>query len=130
MWRLGAPRGGGLALWWALRRPWRPLTYPAARAMFSRANAVLGSNWSLHDLRHTAAYRMARDPQLALTDVQWVLGHRRITTTQIYTTPDAAEVTANVLAHHARLGREQPTSPVPAQGYDPASLAVLFGGPR
>jgi hypothetical protein len=26
--------------------------------MFGRANAALGSNWSLHDLRHSAAYRM------------------------------------------------------------------------
>ena len=44
--------------------------------MFNRANAALGANWSLHDLRHTAAYRMARDPQMPLTDVQWVLGPR------------------------------------------------------
>jgi hypothetical protein len=27
--------------------------------MFTRANAALGSNWSLHDLRHTAAYLSA-----------------------------------------------------------------------
>ena len=40
-------------LWWTLRRPLRPLRYDAARAMFTRANAGLGSNWSLHDLRHT-----------------------------------------------------------------------------
>ena len=41
-------------LWWTLRRPFRPLRYDAARAMFNRVNAVLGSNWSLHDLRHYA----------------------------------------------------------------------------
>ncbi len=51
-------------------------------AMFNRANAALGANWSLHDLRHTAAYRMARDPQMPLTDVQWVLGHAHLSTTQ------------------------------------------------
>jgi site-specific recombinase XerD len=39
-------------LWWTLRRPFRPLAYHAARAMFVRANVVLGANWSLHDLRH------------------------------------------------------------------------------
>jgi integrase len=39
---------------------------------------VLAANWTLHDLRHTAAYRMARDPQMRLTDVQWVLGHTPI----------------------------------------------------
>jgi len=56
-------------LWWTLRRPFRALTYHAARAMFVRANGSLGANWSLHDLRHTAAYRMARDPQMPITDV-------------------------------------------------------------
>ena len=56
------PAGRDEPLWWTLRRPFRALSYDAARAMFTRANAALGSNWSLHDLRHTAAYRMARDP--------------------------------------------------------------------
>lgn len=73
-------------LWWTLRRPLRPLNYHAARAMFIRANRFLGSNWSLHDLRHSAAYRMARDPQMSLTDVQWVLGHAHLSTTQLYLT--------------------------------------------
>jgi integrase len=63
------PAGRDQPLWWTLRRPWRPLTYDAARAMFARANAALGSNWSLHDLRHSAAYRLARDPAMPLTDV-------------------------------------------------------------
>ena len=63
------PAGRDQPLWWTLRRPWRPLAYDAARAMFGRANAALGSNWSLHDLRHSAAYRMARDPGVPLTDV-------------------------------------------------------------
>jgi integrase len=52
------PTGRDDPLWWTLRRPFRALTYHAARAMFIRANAMLGANWSLHDLRHTAAYRM------------------------------------------------------------------------
>ncbi|MFD3470656.1 hypothetical protein ACFWWM_30695 [Streptomyces sp. NPDC058682] len=43
-------------------------------------NALLDSNWTLHDLRRTAAYRMARDRKLALTDVQWVLGHGHLST--------------------------------------------------
>ncbi|MEJ8650717.1 site-specific integrase [Streptomyces sp. MS1.AVA.3] len=81
-WRAGVPRGAHEALWWTLRRPFRSLGYHAARAMLNRFNELLGSNWTLHDLRHTAAYRMARDPELALTDVQWVLGHAHLTTTQ------------------------------------------------
>jgi site-specific recombinase XerD len=70
-----APARADDPLWWTLRRPLRPLTYHAARAMFVRANEALGANWSLHDLRHSAAYRLARDPQMPITDVQWVLGH-------------------------------------------------------
>jgi len=45
------------------------LTYDAARLMFARANAALGANWSIHDLRHIASYRMARDPDMPLTSV-------------------------------------------------------------
>jgi integrase len=77
------PAGRDEPLWWTLRRPFRALGYDAARAMFTRANAALGSNWSLHSLRHTAAYRMAEDASLPLTDVQHVLGHANLSTTQI-----------------------------------------------
>ncbi|MFF7251470.1 tyrosine-type recombinase/integrase [Embleya sp. NPDC008237] len=56
-----------------LRR--HPLNYEALRAVFRRANALLGANWSMHDLRHTAALRMARDEALSLRDVQEILGH-------------------------------------------------------
>ncbi|GAA2350157.1 site-specific integrase [Dactylosporangium salmoneum] len=93
------------ALWWTLRRPFRPLNYHAARAMFARANGLLGSNWSLHDLRHTAAYRLARDPNMPITDVQWVLGHASLTTTQIYTTPTAADAIEAVVAHRRSRAR-------------------------
>jgi integrase len=56
-------------LWWTLRPPYRQLTYDAARMMFTRAGAALGADYSLHDLRHTAAYRMARDPKMLITDI-------------------------------------------------------------
>jgi site-specific recombinase XerD len=115
-------------VWWTLRRPYRPLTYHAAHRMFERANAVFGANWTLHDLRHSAAARMVRDPQLTLTDVQWVLGHAHVTTTELYLTPSKEEVVAGVLAHHERQAhrRDEPAPP-PAPGYDPQSLNVLFG---
>jgi integrase len=51
-------------VWQALRGPRRPLTYHAMRAVLMRANAALGSNYSLHDLHQTAAERMAADPVL------------------------------------------------------------------
>ncbi|MFF7603259.1 tyrosine-type recombinase/integrase [Streptomyces mirabilis] len=127
-WRKGAPRGRNHSLWWTLRRPWRPLNYHAARAMLNRANDLLGSNWTLHDLRHTAAYRMARDPQMSLTDVQWVLGHAHLSTTEIYLAASQEEVIEQVLAHHARRAQQPAKPPVPAPGYNPASLNTLFGG--
>jgi site-specific recombinase XerD len=120
------PAGRDEPLWWTLRRPFRPLGYDAARAMFTRANAALGSNWSLHDLRHTAAYRMARDPAMPLTDVQWVLGHAHLSTTQRYLNPVTEDVIAAVLAFHARQ-REHDPAARPAAGYRPESLQVLFG---
>jgi len=120
------PAGRDESLWWTLRRPLRALGYDAARAMFTRANAALGSNWSLHDLRHTAAYRMARDPQMPLTDVQWVLGHAHLSTTQRYLNPVTEDVIAGVLAFHARQRERGPEAPS-AVGYRPESLRILFG---
>ncbi|WP_202868378.1 site-specific integrase [Kribbella sindirgiensis] len=51
-------------------------------------NAALGSNWTLHDLRHTAAARLLADPAFTLFDVQTILRHAGVSTTQ--------------LEHHAR----------------------------
>ena len=120
------PAGRDEPLWWTLRRPFRALCYDAARAMFTRANAALGSNWSLHDLRHTAAYRMARDPEMPLTDVQWVLGHGHLSTTQRYLNPVTEDVIAGVLAFHAQRRDRHPGGP-PATGYRAESLRILFG---
>jgi site-specific recombinase XerC len=129
----GVPSGADDPLWWTSRGTLRPLNYHAARAMFARANEGLGANWSLHDLRHTAAYRMARDPQLPLCDVQWVLGHAQLSTTQLYLTPAPSEVITEVLAHHQRRrAAEAPsreTAPETGDaggGYRAESLATLF----
>jgi integrase len=97
--------------------------------MFERVNAKAGSTATLHALRHTAAYRMAEDPHLPLTDVQFVLGHAQLTTTQIYLTPRREEVVRRVLAHHAEQTRQAAgrLAPQPAPRYSPESLDVLFG---
>jgi hypothetical protein len=55
----GGPAGDGV-VWRTLRPSSRPLTYHAMRAALMRANTALGANYSLHDLRHTAALRMER----------------------------------------------------------------------
>lgn len=124
------PAGPDDPLWWTLRRPFRPLAYDTARKMFDRANAAIGAGWTLHSLRHTAAYRLARDPGMPITDVQWVLGHASLTTTQIYVVPAAEDVIEAALAHHRRQAEPRPVLPEPAPGYRPESLDVLFGKGR
>ena len=123
------PRGRRQPLWWTLRQPVRPLTYHAAHRMFERVNEKAGSAATLHALRHTAAYRMAEDPALPLTDVQLVLGHAHLTTTQIYLAPRKEDLIRRVLAHHARQARQAAARarPAPAPGYRPETLDVLFG---
>jgi len=123
------PPGRRQPLWWTRRRPVRPLTYHAVHRMFERANQRSGTMATLHSLRHTAAYRMAEDPALPLTDVQAVLGHAQLTTTQIYLTPRTEDVIRRVLAHHAGQVRQAAARarPAPAPGYRPETLNVLFG---
>ncbi|HUH71716.1 MAG TPA: tyrosine-type recombinase/integrase [Mycobacterium sp.] len=123
------PKGKRQPLWWTSRMPLRPLTYHAAHRMFERAVGRAGGTATLHALRHTAAYRMAEDPALPLTDVQLVLGHALLTTTQIYLTPRKEEVIRRVLAHHAEQTRQatERARPAPAPGYRPETLEVLFG---
>ena len=123
------PAGRRQPLWWTLRRPVRPLAYHAAHRMFERADQQAGTSATLHALRHTAAYRMAGDPALPLTDVQFVLGHAQLTTTQIYLTPRKEEVIRRVLAHHREQTRQAAARarPALAPGYRPETLDVLFG---
>jgi len=125
------PRGRTKPLWWTRRKPFRPLTYHAAHRMFERVNADVGTKATLHALRHTAAYRMAQDPVMPLTDVQYVLGHAQLTTTQIYLTPRKEDVIERVLAHHAEQTRKaaQQATP-PTAGYRPETLDVLFARRR
>jgi site-specific recombinase XerD len=123
------PTGPDDPVWLTLRRPYRPLTYHAARQMFIRANESLGANWSLHDLRHSAAYRMARDPEMPITDVQWILGHSNLSTTQIYVTPTEDDVIKDAVEHFRRRAAPKPP-PQPAPGYRAESLGVLFGNEK
>ncbi len=122
------PSGRRQPVWWTLRRPLHPLTYHGAHRMFERVNGAAGTKATLHSLRHTAAYRMAEDPALPLTDVQAVLGHAQLTTTQIYLTPRKEDVIRRVLAHHAEQTRRatERVTPAAAPGYRPETLAVLF----
>lgn len=110
-----------------LRR--QPLSYDALRAVLRRANESLAANWTMHDLRHTCALRMVRDDQLSLRDVQTILGHAHLTTTQVYLEDDDREVFRRVQQHLADRGERDRQTPAPAVGYEAGDLSVLFGGP-
>lgn len=121
----GFQRPGSEPLWWTRRSPTRPLTYTAARAVLARANAKLGTNLTLHDLRHTCGIRLAADPNMTLLDIKTILRHKSVETTQIYTQVRLEEIIDQVLAHYAR-----PTpTPIPTSGvgYDADDLGELFG---
>jgi hypothetical protein len=74
---------------------------------------------------------MARDPQMPLTDVQWVLGHAHLSTTELYMSPLPEDVIAGLLAFHQRRAGQQDSPSRPAlAGYRAESLNVLFGPGR
>jgi integrase/recombinase XerD len=132
------PLAAGDVLWWTMRRQSvgqgrlarKPLTYDALRAVLRRANASLGTNWSMHDLRHTCALRMVRDGRLSLRDVQVILGHAHLTTTQLYLVEDDAAVIRRVHEYLKQTDSPRRQVPIAADGYGLAALSVLFGGAR
>jgi len=70
-----------------------------------------------------------RDKNLTLRDVQVILGHAHLTTTQVYLEEDDHEIIRRV--HQHLTAQEEPTPrPSPAvvpDGYAEADLAVLLG---
>jgi hypothetical protein len=70
---------------------------------------------------------MASDPGMSLVDVQWVLGHAHLSTTEIYLTPNPGELVERLLAHHARQAEAAARPPAPAPGYRSEVLQELFG---
>ncbi|KLL09682.1 integrase [Protofrankia coriariae] len=127
--------GADAPVWQTLRRRARdgglpgrvPLNYEALRAVLRRANGLLGTNWTMHDLRHTCALRMIRDARLSLRDVQTILGHAHLTTTETYLVEDDLEVIRRVRDYLA--GRDEPLT-LPGDATTPyraEDLTVLFG---
>lgn len=118
----------GQPVWWTLRRPLRPLNYDAARALLRRAEVVMGSRVKLHDLRHTAAAQMAQDPSLSLTDVQRILGHANLSTTEQYIRQQDVDVLSRVAEHLHRRENPQPgPTPETRMRYDHSDLTELMG---
>lgn len=128
-----ALRGKTLAndepLFWVLHeQPLRPVTYDTVRSPWRTVNARLGTNYTFHDLRHTAAYRML-DGGLSLTDVQTVLRHAQLATTSRYlgATPD--ELVAKFQAAYASSQTERSTDEDWTEfDLDPEVMETLFPG--
>ncbi|MFD9456678.1 tyrosine-type recombinase/integrase [Streptomyces sp. NPDC059985] len=114
----------GEPVWRTRRGSSRPLSYWAMRRIMQRANELLGTNWTLHDLRHTAAFRMANGGKLTPVEVQTIMRHANIETTSRYLTARVEEM-FDKLAEHYRA----PARPVSyPSGYAAADITAVFGG--
>lgn len=122
----GTPRPGQ-PVWLTLREPFTPLGYDALRAVFDRANRLLGSNWTPHDLRHTFTVR-ALEGGMPPHVVQEILGHTSIETLAVYSVPRMEEIIEHYRAVFDPEKQARMHERVPAAGYDPADLATVFGG--
>jgi integrase len=118
----GAP-GQSESIWRTRRGESRPLTYAALRRMLQRANHQVGTNWTLHDLRHTAASRMANGGTLTIAEVQTILRHADIRVTGRYLVARVEELFDKLAEHYARPRPAVSYSP----GYDPADVEAVFG---
>jgi integrase len=114
----------GQPVWRTRRGQQRPLTYWAMRRILQRANDKLGTNWTLHDARHTAATRMAGDERLTLAEVQATLRHAHLDTTGRYLTARVEDMHDKLAEHYARPRPQR----IYAAGYDPADIKAVFGG--
>lgn len=114
----------GEPVWRARRGGSRPMTYWAVRRVLQRANEQLGTNWTLHDARHTAATRMAGDERLTLAEVQTILRHAHLDTTGHYLTARIEDMHDKLQEHYTR---PRPQRSYPA-GYDPDDVKAVFGG--
>lgn len=120
--RSGVP-GRDEHIWRTEREPTRPLEYSAMRRVVQRANETLGTNWTLHDLRHTAASRMANDPKLTLPEVQTILRHAHLSTTERYLAVRVEDLFNKMQEHYSRPRPERRFNP----GYNPDDIQAVFG---
>ncbi|MFG3026483.1 tyrosine-type recombinase/integrase [Streptomyces sp. NPDC048254] len=107
-----------------LRGADKPLSYWAMRRVLQRANEKLKTNWTLHDLRHTAANRMANDPNLTLAQVRVIMRHTDLATTGRYLNARVEDLFDALQQHYNQPRVERSFAP----GYDPAEVEAVFGG--
>jgi integrase len=119
----GTPRPEEV-IWRTIHGVSRPLSYHAARRILQRANTVLGTDWTLHDLRHTTITRMVSDPNLTIPEVMAVTRHRRVSSMDPYLRPRIDEVFEKVQEHFATPRPDKALTP----GYDADDFSAVFGG--
>lgn len=112
-------------VWMTVQGLPRPLTYWALRQVLERVNRVVGTNVTMHDLRHTFCMRLAADESMSMTDMQHLMRHVSISSTQTYLRPRMDDLVAKLQEH---WNRPPAPAPMPATGYDPDDLRILFGG--
>jgi hypothetical protein len=64
---------------------------------------------------------------MPLADLQWVMGHAHLSTTQRYLNPLPGDVIEAVLAFQARQRERGGPAVAPGPGYRAESLTTLFG---
>lgn len=113
-------------VWLTLRGTPRPLSYWAMRQILERSNALLGSNVTMHDFRHTFCMRLAQDENMTIAEMQELMRHASIASTTRYLRPTVAELVDKLDQH---WNRPPPSpQPTPAKGYAAEDLQVLFFG--
>jgi hypothetical protein len=100
------------------------LSYFAARRVLQRANTVLGTDWTLHDLRHTTIERMTADPDLTLSDVMAVSRHQKVASLDPYLRPRVEQIFERLQRHYTEPRPTQTLTP----GYDAEDFRTVFGG--
>ncbi|MEF2977666.1 tyrosine-type recombinase/integrase [Subtercola sp. YIM 133946] len=111
-------------IWRTVHGQVRPLNYHAARRILQRANAMLGTDWSLHDVRHTTIARMVSDPNLTLPEVMSVTRHRQESSMSPYLRPRIDEVFEKVQEHFAAPTAVRTLTP----GYNADDFSAVFDG--
>lgn len=112
-------------VWMTIQGLRRPLTYWALRQVLESVNRVVGTNVTMHDLRHTFCMRLAGDENMSMTDLQHLMRHVSLSSTQTYLRPRMDDLVAKLQEH---WNRPPAPAPIPAAGYDPDDLRILFGG--
>lgn len=112
-------------VWMTRRGSPRPLTYWALRRILERTNAVIGSNVTMHDFRHTFCMRLAADDNLTVAEMQELMRHAALDSTMVYLRANPDDLITKLQEHWNRPPMPPPS---PAQGYAAEDLRVLFGG--